>query len=681
MSRTIVKFCWFITVLLFGSMLMLSSISYCEDDNFSQNLNKAKKEVGNIKQQFYSRWLSSKENIENNLQKPLISNVPLYSLDRSESGNAQLICPGQQTAMEILTQPSGSGDLNFIQVVYDLNLDGNFDGSLYISGPISGVCANGFIKCNAGTWNNCHYYRWRYSNGSLGYEEVPVTALGGCYCINRSCVSTPILSYKDIVLNSIGGGIAAVLSEANPGFGISSGQIDGFYIRYFAQNAGKCDLSAAGNLTRYGFSSPEEVNPAQLEVLTEQEVEAQNTDQDSPYYLLTHSTAQLQEEKRECEKRRVVNFDSSSCRFVNTTVNGCASLERDENCVLEYEEVYDLYGNSVVTYRNFNPTGLFLLGKTCKEFDRTQFVNCLLNCNENFSSYGTTDGGCPVGVGPGKICYAGHIASWDFISDNEIAVHLSLTRRVNCVREVDYDVCGKTVINYKTSDDPCIVIKVNNQTKFSYCDHTSSDETPYSKEWEYNSGSNRVRVFAHCDDAGSCNTSPSLGMTVYLKFNPVVSKVCYNWWRIKRIYVCKTEELKPDMTRIKHIDQTFQETSYGATYEDMIQKNGVWITLSNQRVELYRPEGDESCIKACKIRKFVIPAQSSASGTEKDFRDPGHVVITYRTCIGDSCPVNTGEGILEGCKCIRNFNESISVLQALRMSAMDMTCTDGVQKE
>ncbi len=166
----------------------------------------------------HEKWLSSKDAYEQHLTQPLFGggNVPLKSLDESQNGTVSLMCPGTDFLFQVLIQPAETGDLNFIQVAYDSDLNGDFESHYEVSGPISGVCSNGFIKCDEGTWNNCHFYRWSYTNGTLSSVEVPLAELGGCYCINSSCGVEDFLPIKDTVLQSIGGGIASAMVSDNP---------------------------------------------------------------------------------------------------------------------------------------------------------------------------------------------------------------------------------------------------------------------------------------------------------------------------------------------------------------------------------------------------------------------------------------------------------------------------------
>jgi len=199
---------WIVVLSVF--FLMLPKAGFAEQD-----YTRASNEARSVFQDMKGQWLSSKESYEQNLEKPLVTNTEMYSLDGRSHGNVQLMCPGTNPVIEALVQRGPTGDLSQVSVTYDGNLDGNPDGRYSVSGPISGVCANGVMKCRAGTWSDCEYYKWAVQGGRLTLESGASAELGGCFCINSHCTSAPFSSFKDQVLRSIGGGIAGALIESN----------------------------------------------------------------------------------------------------------------------------------------------------------------------------------------------------------------------------------------------------------------------------------------------------------------------------------------------------------------------------------------------------------------------------------------------------------------------------------
>jgi len=79
-------------------------------------------------------------------------------------------CPSSTSFLEVTVGSAGSGgDITSVYIRQDTNLDGVIDYSLYAPVPrISGVCADGLVACNAGSWDGCNYHRWNAdSSGRL----------------------------------------------------------------------------------------------------------------------------------------------------------------------------------------------------------------------------------------------------------------------------------------------------------------------------------------------------------------------------------------------------------------------------------------------------------------------------------------------------------------------------------
>ncbi len=289
-------------LLLFGLLVVLYSAAVFAAGDPSSAASQAWNDVN-------SRWFSSEEAVSQNLFKPLTSGIPLYTLNGTMSGSAQIQCPGAESALDIIIQPGTTHDLTYVGIRYDIDTDGNPDGSLQITLPVSGVCANGFISCQPGTWSNCHWYQWQAQNVgghvSLSYTEVSSNRLSGCFCINTFCTpNVNFLQFKDLVLRTLGAGVIAALSAAEPRFGVSWGEIvDVYHLRYFAQNARNCNLNNLGSLAAYGSpSDPEDYfrASAQLSADAQNMAASQASDTESLYYQLLHSNAYTQASENLC---------------------------------------------------------------------------------------------------------------------------------------------------------------------------------------------------------------------------------------------------------------------------------------------------------------------------------------------------------------------------------------------
>ena len=198
----------------------------------------------------------SRAGLQQNISNPITSsNTLMTTLDKSKSFNAQLTCPSSNAFLSVFVQPASTGDLQTLIVSEDLDMDGKPDCSYQLPVRISGVCANGFISCDAGTWNNCSYYQWTaYSTGKVQAAKAQITDLGGCYCINSSCGSNLVWNNLGIVLKDLGGGIAGALQATNPQLSVSNVGTDGPTISYYGQHSGSCSSAGGGT----GTSNPEQ---------------------------------------------------------------------------------------------------------------------------------------------------------------------------------------------------------------------------------------------------------------------------------------------------------------------------------------------------------------------------------------------------------------------------------------
>src|SRR3546814_1861146 len=60
----------------------------------------------------------------------------------------------------VVVQPSGTWYLGRVSIARDTDLDGTVDATSNLPVPVSGICANGVVSCQPGSWNGCSFYRW-----------------------------------------------------------------------------------------------------------------------------------------------------------------------------------------------------------------------------------------------------------------------------------------------------------------------------------------------------------------------------------------------------------------------------------------------------------------------------------------------------------------------------------------
>jgi len=218
-----------------------------------------------------------KGDLDNRVVKPMTTDTPLKTTDNSKTGIVTMSCGSEKPFIKI--GYSGTSDIS-ISIQGDLNFDSSYEKSWRVSG-VSGVCSNGFIKCDTDTWSNCHYYKWSFDT-DLRYSEVEASTLGGCYCINSSCHSLAS-SNKIEILNNLAGAIGNVLNTTN-NYLISRTENDGIYSYLWGQSA-NCR----------GETIPTNINEDNINSKTEEVMMSDLDDENSTYYILNKGVNNVNE--------------------------------------------------------------------------------------------------------------------------------------------------------------------------------------------------------------------------------------------------------------------------------------------------------------------------------------------------------------------------------------------------
>ncbi len=189
----------------------------------------------------------SANTLRQNSLNPLMGSGDLSSYDGQKTVAVRQTCPASNVFLRITVQRLSTDDLQITTLEQDVAMQGKVDRTLTPNWQVSGICANGFIQCTPGSWQDCHSYRWTVKpDRTLGIERTVLSDLGGCYCINRSCQG-PSRSNLKAVLEHLGAGLAATLSRADPFYTISQIQWQAdqpHRIAYVGQHGGQCQSVA-----------------------------------------------------------------------------------------------------------------------------------------------------------------------------------------------------------------------------------------------------------------------------------------------------------------------------------------------------------------------------------------------------------------------------------------------------
>src|SRR5208337_3036450 len=134
--------------------------------------------------------INSKSGIQTNLTNPIINSAtPMSTLGNTTTFNAQVSCTSSNAFLQVFVHWNGNNDLDEVLVSQDTTFSDKINYTYQVPFPVSGICANGVISCNPGTWNNCGYYQWVADPTTYQVSlEYPTCAGGGAYdTANQVC--------------------------------------------------------------------------------------------------------------------------------------------------------------------------------------------------------------------------------------------------------------------------------------------------------------------------------------------------------------------------------------------------------------------------------------------------------------------------------------------------------------
>jgi len=664
----------------------------------------------------------STEGIRQNASNPLTAGGQLQSVDGSSTGSVTLTNPSSTAFLTVLVQPGATGDLTTVQIAQDTDFNGQADYSFVLPVRVSGVCGNGIISCNAGTWENCVAYRWTAdADGKASLEGVSLSNLGGCYCLNQSCGSSLPWSNLGLVLKDLGGGVVGAVQKAKDRYVVTQVSIDGSSISYYGQNTS----NSGGSSTQAQYLG----NPAALASDAEGTTSTQAGDPNSLYSAMLSGFLQ-----------RGTSHSSNTCPVTrNISVTG-------PNC---HAGTYNPLKNKCErTFATWN-MGTDNSASAFLSWDGTDFVG-----SGGWNTYPATTTCTPDSEGNSSCyptCNPGDYYDADYgqCVDNSPAIlprwttTLSLEAGETVYVKMVKDAAGSMQDTYAGMG-----VTVNGQylghTTFSGHNYPWNMGEDYAKVISYTAptaGDYLFRVWAFAVDPGSwwltahtmiaseqdftCNTSENIinncqslenntdcklqeetvdGVTTYQNYNPTLlsplpsaktygDNICAteftrNWWRKDRTYFCRTDsnfDMAEAGQRVDTITRSTLNSGTGASipYDDLRKdpNTGEWLA-SSHAVQLPDLPGVDDCQLVCKTRKPVQDTQAGATGTTTSYRTSSQAwEFFYKTCTADAgCPVESGEEIIKDCQCLNEFAEAASIMTVLDTASRDLICSDGNKK-
>jgi len=217
---------------------------------------------------------------DDSIVQPLTTGTQMSSVDGANTFTAQLSCSDTAGGAKFINVSYSGTNTISIGVNADFNLDGSPDVN-WGYGGISGVCADGVVKCTAG-WDaaHCKYYQWIYSTGSksLGLAEVPGDSVNSCYCTNNYCGNYAV-SKKNAILDTLLTGISQTISSVESRYVLTRTENTGAIATGYAQSSEECTQAHVGS--QLGKSYDE----LKVNAITESNYQ-QSTDPNSTYSFM-----------------------------------------------------------------------------------------------------------------------------------------------------------------------------------------------------------------------------------------------------------------------------------------------------------------------------------------------------------------------------------------------------------
>jgi len=600
--------------------------------------------------------------------------TPMRTLDGNKSFSAQLLCPSSRKFIEVSIQVGGSGDLSQIAVSQDLDMDGNTDFVFSVSFPVSGVCANGIISCQAGTWGNCSYYRWNAdSSARVGLATAAISDLGGCYCVNASCGSNLVQGNLSTVLRDLGGGVSGAVQAVNRKYAVTDVKEEGSTITYYGQDAGQC----SGSPGSYGSSSPEQYystgSDAGLANAKDAAQVSQAGDPASYYSLIANSQAaqESQGDYRQCSVIRNVTVTtvtgcSSPGDFLDPSLNGCTinDLSPYPRTIKTHDgggggSCYFSQPGSITSSGGSLYIGNYLCGDPhggVVKNARIRFLCGGVQVIVYSREYETAAFSCASGD-------LAWIEGWYYTSN---ANHIScpagysdgLCNGLCCMKPAD-----RTDVINDTVDNRCLAYETDPQCRLR-------DEQ-----------SDGVHTFNNYNPTTLSPLSSCRTFTGYLPHD-----VCRDWWRKDRTYICETPG-RYDFTDTKRrVDAVYSSSSADSgslVYTDLSKDaDGSWKTesVTSSLGVVAQGSSSDSCDQACKTKKLKSDTQAGKTGNKAQYQKSAAAYdFFYRLCRNGVCPAGDGEEIVNACGCLNDFSEAASVLSVLNAAGKDLICTTGAR--
>ncbi|WP_257291437.1 hypothetical protein [Endozoicomonas sp. ONNA1] len=643
-------------------LFQLPTLVYSADDVVSR----AKASAGMVSSQ-----VGSADGLKNNYANPMLTTENLSTADGTGNFSAQLGCSSNNKFLEMAIQPLPTGDIRFLHLLQDVKLNGTLQNVTPLQ-TVSGVCANGLISCNPGSWDNCTSYQWSASDsGTLTLEPMSLSDMGGCYCINDSCGDRQAWNNISSILNDLGGGASAALSAKNPYYATSDTSISDTTIRFYGQKPGACvasdsyadsSIPSTSELSSY-INNPNKLNSdafstAQSNDLYQGVVKSNLGSTDSYTY-------------KSCDVRRVINMDEATIEDIIGFDGGVGSVRV---CGIDCLELVlgrqgdNYWGGSCTMYEaytRFNvkkPERIISATLTHAAFD--DWIQVTSNNSviwsgpyNNWTGTGRPPGSCELAT------------NWRMNPNVDFTSHLKRGGPIDFKTRVEVTGGGE---GYTRA-----IVKADTTCKLKP-DYVTNSCTAFEQEPACNLVEETV------DGVQTFRNYAATGLTPLPQTNDIVGAYCRiaatrDWFHKKRKYQCKSDDdydLKTGLDRSAYIYKNATNDGYKDRIAD--QSTGQF-TYSSGSFDTSQPINTLSYTPMCKTRIPRLAADVTQFGTVQDKTTSSiKYDVFYKECVDNTCPIeDSSEEIIKNCQNINEFAEAATIMQTLRKAGQDIICTSG----
>ena len=638
-------------LMLAGTVLMLPSILHAQsmDDRARAAAAATKAKTGDS------------DTLLKNYVTPGMSGQAVSTVDGTKSFTPTLSCQKTANLLEVLVQPSATGDIGMVRISRDKDLSGSFDSVSTLPVPVSGICANGVISCNPGTWDQCRAFRWDLDSAKdLKLTQVDMPELTACYCVNNSCGSNLAFGNLASVLKDLGGGMVGALTTADPRIGVAEARINGPVIDYVGAQTTACTSNPAIGQTVY------RTNPAAIQG------DAFALSSSNPVFQALAASpagAGKAQQLRNCTVTREVTLKEVTVGdVISRTAGGYATI---------------LGPSGSADFLMGSPGDNSLRGGGCALIDfrmtlhvedpgRLKAVSLPTFSADDWAQVRID--GTLVAYGPGAWTGSGYPPAscernrtttyWPgtdlkpFMTrgDHEIWLRVAVADRGDAFAQIHAEVDTSC----KTSErivDLCAGYGADPKCRLS------------------NEDVDGVQTFR----SGVATGLKPLPQTRLFGMGSCTLQLTRDFFERARTYACMTDSTAlpaPDLSRGAYIIDHSTEVLLA----DRQKASGGNITTSTRSFSLPTQGAVPACEAICKTRAPKVNTAAAPDGVVGNRQNsPAGYDTFYHSCdAANVCPAGPGEEIVSACGCLDDFPEAVVMMQTVRLAGADMTCTSAV---